>query len=343
MTSSPAPRPSTCRARPPCDKLGYGTGNTPRARHPAGNNVTTSLGRNAASADTDVNSADFTARGALTPDAVRPGHAPTPFTGTIAEIQGNGANATKNGFTRDHHGRGDRALPTGGFNGFYMQTAGSGGAADPTAGRLGRASSCSSARPTSATIPAVGNTANVVGLVKEFNGLTEIDVNTAGGSLADGGAATPIAPHTGALPGTDCVAARHHCLTGTAWRPCRRPTRASSGSPPAHDRHRRLRRLRLRRRRLGHDRVQQHVRRDRPRRQLDRAARRADRGRRRAGPPASPRARRTTRPTSWSSTTPRASPYWNTAGTASDDLPFPWLTPTNPVRVGAPVAVRATR
>jgi 5'-nucleotidase len=197
------------------DKLGYGTSNAPETTAAGtGYNVTTSLGRNAASADTDSNLADFTPQGNLTPDAVNQVN-PTPFTGSIAEIQGNGVNATKNGFLATTTGVVTSRYTTGGFDGFYMQTAGSGGASDPTpdasdaifvyvgSSKLGQ-------------IPAVGNTANVVGLVKEFNGLTEIDINTAGGSLADGGAATPIDPHTGALPGTDCALPGNTCLTGAA-------------------------------------------------------------------------------------------------------------------------------
>ncbi len=195
------------------DKLGYGTSNSPETTAAGtGYNVTTSLGRSATSADTDVNLADFSAQGNLTPDAVNQTNL-TPFTGTIAEIQGNGPNATKNNTLATTSGVVTARYTTGGFDGFYMQTAGSGGAADPTP-NASDAIFVYVGSSKVGQIPPVGNTANVVGAVKEFNGLTEIDINTSGGSLADGGAATPIEPHTGPLPGTDCV------LPGTAGTAC---------------------------------------------------------------------------------------------------------------------------
>jgi 5'-nucleotidase len=320
------------------DKLSYGTGNTPEGvGTPTGNNVTTSLGRNAASADTDSNATDFTAQGNLTPDAVNQVN-PTPFTGSIAEIQGNGVNATKNGFLATTTGVVTSRYTTGGFDGFYMQTAGSGGASDPTPdasdaifvyvgpSKLGQ-------------IPAVGNTANVVGLVKEFNGLTEIDVNAAGGSVADGGAATPIDPHTGPLPGTDCALPGTTCLTGSALAAAQEAHEGelwdASGDFTVTD-------------------------------AFDGSAFGGD-------------AWGTSASSSMfgevglaaNSTEPLVSPtevidaqdhtaidtrtaynkahqlvlddassitFWNTAGTGQDDVPFPYYTPTNPIRVGSTVA-----
>jgi 5'-nucleotidase len=199
------------------DKLGYGTSNAPEGTAaPTGYNVTTGLGRNATSADTDNNSVDFTPQ-ALTPDAVNAGGGGGggTFTGTIAEIQGNGADATKNGFTATTTGVVTAKYATGGLNGFYMQTAGSGGATDPTPNASDAIFVFTGASGIAAA-PAVGHTANVTGLVKEFNGLSEIDVTVAGASVADGGAATPIAPRTGVLPGTDCALPGATCLTGPA-------------------------------------------------------------------------------------------------------------------------------
>ena len=55
------------------------------------------------------------------------------FTGTIAEIQGNGTERRQElDYTATTTGVVTARYPTGGFNGFYMQTAGTGGAADPT-------------------------------------------------------------------------------------------------------------------------------------------------------------------------------------------------------------------
>ena len=55
----------------------------------------------------------------------------------------------------------------------------------------------------------------MVGLVTEFNGLSELDATATGGSVTDGGATTAIAPHTGSLPGTDCAYPGTACLTGS--------------------------------------------------------------------------------------------------------------------------------
>ena len=319
------------------DKLGYGTSNAPEGTAAGtGYNVTTSLGRNDASADTDSNLADFTAQGNLTPDAGNQVN-PTPFTGTIAEIQGNGVNATKNGFLATTTGVVTSRYTTGGFDGFYMQTAGSGGASDPTpdasdaifvyvgASKVGQ-------------IPAVGNTANVVGLVKEFNGLTEIDINTAGGSLADGGLATPIDPHTGALPGTDCALPGTSSSAAPLSPPCRRRTRESSGSPPAHDVTDAYDGSAFGGDAWGTTASSSMF------GEIGLAANSTD-------PLVAPTevvdaqdatgvAARTAYNKAHQLVLDDASSitYWNTAGTGRDELPFPWFTPTNPVRVGASVS-----
>ena len=95
------------------------------------------------------------------------------------------------------------------------------------------------------------------------------------------------------------------CLTGAALAAVQEALRGRAlAALRRHHRHRRVRRLGLRRRRLGDHGFEQHVRRDRPGGPLDRPARRPDRGRRRAGrdrrrrahgvqqgPPAGPRRR----------------------------------------------------
>ena len=227
---------------------------------------------------------------------------------------------------------------TGGFDGFYMQTAGSGGGTDPTP----NASDAIFVYVGSAgvgSIPAVGNTANVVGLVKEFNGLTEIDTTVTGGSVADGGAATAIAPRTGALPGTDCVLPGTTCLTGAAlaavqesfegelWQPSgdMTVTDAYDGSAFGGDAWGTTASSSM----FG---------------EIGLAAHSTD-------PLVVPTevvdaqdatgvAARTAYNKAHQLVLDDASSitYWNTGGTGRDDLPFPWFTPTNPVRVGASVS-----
>ena len=171
---------------------------------------------------------------------------------------------------------------------------------------------------------------NVVGLVTEFDGLTQIDTTVTGGSVADGGAATAIEPHTGALPGTDCALPGTACLGGTALAAVRRRTRASCWPPSgaitvtdAYD-------ARPSAATPGDHGFDQHVRRDRPGGQLDRPAGRPDRGRRRAGPTGVAARTAYNKAARWSSTTRRSITYWNTAGTGRDDLPFPWSTADQP-------------
>ncbi len=298
--------------------------------------TTQSLNRSGTGADTDNNTADFSLA-APTPTNAAGATGGGPFTGTIAEIQGDGAVADKLGFTATTQGVVTAAYTEGGFNGFYMQTAGSGGATDPTPDASDAIFVFVGADDVD-TIPAVGNTADVVGLVKEFNGLTEIDATVGGGSVADGGAATPIEPRTGNLPGTDCTLPGTGCLAGTDLAEAQEAHEGElwdlSGDYTVSD-------------------------------AFDGSAFGGD-------------AWGTTASSSMfgevglaaNSDAPLVSPtettdaqnhaaidavtaynkahqlvlddassttYWNTAGTGRDDLPFPWYTPTNPVRVGESV------
>ena len=155
------------------DKLGWGTSNSPEGTAATGNSVTASLQRNAAGTDTDVNSADFTA-GTPTPDAVNDGGTPPsgPTDATIAQIQGTGASSPLAGQQVVTRGVVTAAYPTGGFNGFYLQTGGTGGAVpDATPGASDAVFVFGSI---AAGQVAVGDSVQVTGTVSEFNGLTEI-------------------------------------------------------------------------------------------------------------------------------------------------------------------------
>ena len=192
-------------------------------------------------------------------------------------------------------------------------------------------------------IPAVGNTANVVGLVKEFNGLTEIDATVDGGSVADGGAATPIAPRTGVLPGTiDRALPGTTCLTGTAlaavqeafegelWQPLRRytATDAYDGSAFGGDAWGTSSSSSM----FGEIGLAANS--DQPLIVPTEVIDAQD---------APGVAARTAYNKAHQLVLDDASSitYWNTTGTGRDDLPFPWFTPANPVRVGASVSFAA--
>lgn len=133
------------------DLVGYGTSNTfegsKAAAAPSGNTDVKSLNRTSFK-DTDDNAADLSLSATITPQntasATDPGNpgdggGTDPGTGTdpgppgtvsIAEIQGTGDTSPKAGQTVSTVGVVTAAYPTGGFNGFYLQTPGTGGAID---------------------------------------------------------------------------------------------------------------------------------------------------------------------------------------------------------------------
>ncbi|WP_107772693.1 ExeM/NucH family extracellular endonuclease [Nocardioides sediminis] len=189
------------------DKVGWGTSNAPEGTAATGNSVTKSLSRSATSVDTDVNSADFTATDGGTPDAVNttvvvpPVDPPDAGDKTIAEIQGTGAESPLKGSTATTTGVVTAAFPTGGFNGFYIQT----GGPDTTPGA---SDGIFVYEPGFSGIE-VGDSVEVSGEVKEFSGLTEIDATTVT-ELTE--ALPPAVPNT-EIPGTDCALPGTDCPT----------------------------------------------------------------------------------------------------------------------------------
>lgn len=128
------------------DLLGYGTSNTfetAAATGPSANNDPKSMSRTDG-VDTDDNSADFTASEEITPTNAAGETAgggtgePEPEVPTevtpIAEIQGTGAASEMVGENVMTQGVVTAVYSTGGFNGYYLQTAGSGGEDDATPG-----------------------------------------------------------------------------------------------------------------------------------------------------------------------------------------------------------------
>lgn len=191
------------------DKVGWGTSNAPEGTAASGNSVTKSLSRSGTSADTDNNSADFTATDG-TPDAVNGGTTQPPDPGTpdevtIAEIQGTGAASPLVNDTVATEGVVTAAFPTGGFNGFYIQTGGE----DTTPGA---SDGIFVYEPGFASTIEVGDSVEVEGVVKEFSSLTEIDA-TKVTELTE--PLAPAVPNT-VLPGADCSLPGDDCLTGAA-------------------------------------------------------------------------------------------------------------------------------
>ncbi len=198
------------------DMVGYGT--TPTSYETAATGValtnTTSAARTATGTDTDNNADDFS-EGAPAPEnsgGVQP-PPPDTTTATIAEIQGTGATSPLSGQTVQTTGVVTAAYPAGGLNGFYLQTAGTGGASDPTPGAsdavfvyLGSA----------ATYPAVGDFVEVIGAVSEFKGasdtgttLTEVSPGTTGSVTVLPDAHDPVTALATAYPTTEADREAH--------------------------------------------------------------------------------------------------------------------------------------
>jgi 5'-nucleotidase len=190
------------------DFVGYGTTATSfeTAKSAAPSN-TTSVSRAANGADSDNNSADFTA-GVPTPVncdcAVTP---PAPVDATIAEIQGTDvATSPLAGQIVHTTGIVTATYPTGGFNGIYIQTAGTGTGTDATPGASDAVFVFGS--QSGAGIVAIGDHVDVTGTVSEFSGTTELTPSS-GGVIPAAGTGDPVTPLAAALPTTDATREAH--------------------------------------------------------------------------------------------------------------------------------------
>ncbi|KJL36833.1 MAG: multifunctional nuclease/2',3'-cyclic-nucleotide 2'-phosphodiesterase/5'-nucleotidase/3'-nucleotidase [Microbacterium sp.] len=212
------------------DLLGYGSGNTfeTKAAPDAGGNTTPNALTRTGFVDTDDNSTDFTVTTTVTPQNSGSGStpnptdspsaspsptassAPTPTTSPttapgeitpISAIQGTGDTSPLSGQTVTTRGVVTAAYPTGGFNGFYIQTPGTGGAID-----LGThtASDAVFVFGSAATAKvSVGQYVEVTGSVTEYQGLTEINGTANGTTVLSETAPAPVAAATVAFPATD--------------------------------------------------------------------------------------------------------------------------------------------
>ncbi len=166
---------------------------------------TTALSRNATGGDTDNNNADFVV---AAPDpqnaSSEPPPPPTEVDATIAEVQGTDTGTSPHaGDIVTTQGVVTASYPAGGFNGFYIQTEGTGGATDDTPGASDGLFVFGGS--TFTAYPEVGDFVEVTGAVSEFgtapNTLTEITVDNAG-VTETAGPFDPVAPLAAAYPST---------------------------------------------------------------------------------------------------------------------------------------------
>jgi 5'-nucleotidase len=109
----------------------------------------------------------------------------------IADIQGTGDASPLVGSTVTTQGVVTAAYPTGGFNGFYLQTAGTGGDTDATPGASDAVFVFSAA---AAAGVAIGDHVEVTGVVSEYNGLTELTPASGGWTVLDTAATVQPTP-----------------------------------------------------------------------------------------------------------------------------------------------------
>lgn len=175
----------------------------------------TSIARSDIGANTADNAADFSA-GTPTPEGlsdVTPTPTPTatptptptptetavPVAVAIADIQGTGDTSPLAGDTVTTTGVVTAHYPTGGFDGYVIQTAGSGGEIDLASHTASDALFVYAPGATGEV--ALGDTVEVTGVVSEWNGLTEITVRSGAARILEDAAAP--APATVAWPETD--------------------------------------------------------------------------------------------------------------------------------------------
>lgn len=158
------------------DLVGFGTSNTYEgaAAAPAPS-TTTSTARAAGGIDTDDNGADF-AVGTQTPTPaegdVDPGPDPDPETVAISDIQGTGDATPLPASPVITRGVVTAAYPTGGFNGFYLQTPGTGG--EPKSAGQG-SDALFVFLGAGADVPNISDHVEVLGTPGEFFGLTQLN------------------------------------------------------------------------------------------------------------------------------------------------------------------------
>ncbi|RYB92002.1 ExeM/NucH family extracellular endonuclease [Nocardioides oleivorans] len=125
----------------------------------------------------------------------------------IAQVQGTGATTPFAGQQVKTQGVVTASYPTGGLNGFYIQT--------PGGDTVNASDAIFVYGGTSgfATYPAVGDSVEVTGQASEFSGATQISASQSG--VVPIGSLGTVTPKT-SIPGTECALPGTTCLTGTA-------------------------------------------------------------------------------------------------------------------------------
>ncbi|SME90384.1 5'-nucleotidase [Cellulosimicrobium cellulans J34] len=188
------------------DLVGYGTSNTFETAvgpAPSGNTVPASINRTGF-ADTDDNSKDFSLSSTVTPQNSGQGGGPGPEPGEvvpIAEIQGTGATSPFVGQTVTTRGVVTATYPTGGYDGFYLQTEGTGGDLDASHTASDAIFVYSQA---GAAAVEIGDHVEVTGAVSEYFTLTQITPAAGGWTVLDE-PAEEVKPANVAFPATDAA------------------------------------------------------------------------------------------------------------------------------------------
>lgn len=190
------------------DLLGYGSSNTfetAAAAAPASNTDVKSLNRTGG-ADSNSNAADFSLSAAITPTssggtAPDPTPAPDPAAKAIAEIQGTGVDSPLAGAAVTTKGKVTAAFPTGGLNGYYLQTPGTGG--DLTATNHAASDGIFVYSPATVGSVQAGDYVQVSGTVAEYYGMTQLNVASAAGLTKLAEAAPEVKPTLFSLPATE--------------------------------------------------------------------------------------------------------------------------------------------
>lgn len=179
------------------DYVGFGTANAFEGSAPApAPSTTASISRDDEHSDSGENAADFTA-GAPSPTAsgaTEPEEPGDPVTVAIAEIQGTGTASPLQGQLVTTTGVVTAHYPTGGFDGYVLQTPGpdtTPGASDAvfiySAGTVGDV--------------ALGDEVTVTGEVGEYFGLTQVTVPS-GAAVVTGGNPASVQAYSGPWPAT---------------------------------------------------------------------------------------------------------------------------------------------
>ncbi len=191
------------------DMVGYGTAATSYETGPTANASTAnSVNRSIAGGDSDNNSTDF-ALAAPSPQSCSCAAPYTTTPATIAEVQGD------NTAVSPFYGQGVSLQgvvtavysAASGFNGFYLQTAGSGGATDATPGAADAVFVFGNAAMS--INPVVGDHLAVTGPVVEFAGTTEVVPTAAADVTRVASTPDPVTALAAAYPTTEAAREAH--------------------------------------------------------------------------------------------------------------------------------------